>query len=150
MATKMELLRLLEPVVAAAGYELVEIEFSPASRRALLRLYIDRRDGEHVTLDDCGAVSAAVSAALDASDPIEQAYELEVSSPGFDRPLRTKEHFGRYLGEEARVELALPIEGRKRFRGRLVALEGDELVMEVDGREWRLPLGQINKARLVA
>jgi ribosome maturation factor RimP len=150
MATKMELLRLLEPVVAAAGYELVEIEFSPASRRALLRLYIDRRDGEHVTLDDCGAVSAAVSAALDASDPIEQAYELEVSSPGFDRPLRTKEHFGRYLGEEARVELALPIEGRKRFRGKLMALEGDELVMEVDGREWRLPLGQINKARLVA
>ena len=149
MATRTELLRLLEPMVAATGYELVEIEFSPAGHRALLRLYIDRRDGEHVTLEDCEAVSLAVSAALDASDPIERAYELEVSSPGFDRPLRTREHFGRYLGEEARVELAEPIEGRKRFRGRLVALEGDGLVMEVDGREWRLPLGQVNKARLV-
>jgi ribosome maturation factor RimP len=150
MAMRTELLRLLEPVVEAAGYELVEIEFTPASRRALLRLYIDRSDGEHVTLDDCGMVSAAVSAVLDASDPIERAYELEVSSPGFDRPLRTKGHFERYLGKEARVELALPLEGRKRFRGRLVALEGEELVMEVDGRMWRLPLGQINKARLVA
>ncbi len=149
MATRTDLLRLLEPVVEAAGYELVEVEFSPASHRALLRLYIDRRDGGHVTLDDCEAVSGAVSAAMDVSDPIERAYELEVSSPGFDRPLRTSEHFGRYLGEEARVELAMPVEGRKRFRGRLVALEGDEVVMEVDGREWRLPLGQINKARLV-
>lgn len=150
MATRTDMLRLLEPVVETAGYELVEIEFSPASQRALLRLYIDRRDGGHVTLDDCESVSRAVSALLDASDPIERAYELEVSSPGFDRPLRTRGHFEHFLGDEARVELALPLEGRKRFRGRLVALEGDELVMEVDGRTWRLPLGQINKARLVA
>jgi len=150
VTSKADLLRLLEPVVAAAGYELLEIEFSPASRRALLRLFIDRTDGSHVTLDDCEATSRSVGAVLDAADPIERAYELEVSSPGFDRPLRTRAHFERFLGHEARVELDAPVEGRRRFRGLLKSLGGDELVMEVDGREWRLPLGRIGKARLVA
>jgi len=150
VTTKAELLGLLEPVVAAAGYELLEIEFSPASRRALLRLFIDRTDGTHVTLDDCERVSRAVSAVLDAADPIERAFELEVSSPGFDRPLRTRAHFERFLGSEARVELDVPVEGRRRFRGLLKALVEEDLVMEVDGREWRLPLGRIGKARLVA
>jgi len=150
VTTKAELLGLLEPVVKAAGYELLEIEFSPASRRALLRLFIDRVDGTHVTLDDCERVSRAVSAVLDAADPIERAFELEVSSPGFDRPLRTREHFERFLGNEARVELDAPVEGRRRFRGLLKGLVEEDLVMEVDGREWRLPLGRIGKARLVA
>lgn len=150
VTTRLELIRLLEPVVEAAGYELVEIEFSPASARALLRVYIDRTDGEHVTVDDCAAASRAMSALLDANDPIERAYELEVSSPGFDRPLRTRGHFERFAGGEAKVELLEPVEGRKRFRGRLVAVEGDELLMEVDGRPWRLPLGLVTKARLVA
>lgn len=147
---KAELLRLLEPAVSAAGYELVEIEFSPAGRRALLRVYIDRTDGGSVTVDDCATASGVISGVLDAADPIERAYELEVSSPGFDRPLRTPAHFQRFLGEEARLELGEPVEGRKRFRGRLVSLEGDLLVMEVDGRPWRLPLRQVVKARLVA
>jgi ribosome maturation factor RimP len=87
---------------------------------------------------------------LDAADPIERAYELEVSSPGFDRPLRTRAHFERFLGSEARVELVAPVEGRRRFRGVLKELADEDLVMEVDGREWRLPLGRIGKARLVA
>lgn len=147
---KAELLRLLEPAVSTAGYELVELEFSPAGRRALLRVYIDRTDGGNVTVDDCATVSGVISGVLDAADPIERAYELEVSSPGFDRPLRTPAHFQRFLGEEARVELGEPVEGRKRFRGRLVSLDGDLLVMEVDGRPWRLPLQQVVKARLVA
>ena len=150
MVTRDQLIRQLEPVIESAGFELVELEFSPVSRRALLRVFIDRTDGEHVTLDDCERASRAVSAVLDAADPIERAYELEVSSPGFDRPLRTREHFERFLGSEARVELGAPVDGRKRFRGLLKAVEGDELLMEVDGREWRLPLGQVEKARLVA
>jgi ribosome maturation factor RimP len=150
VTTKVELLGLLEPVVAAAGYELLEIDFSPASGRALLRLFIDRTDDSHVTLDDCEIVSRAVGTVLDAADPIERAYELEVSSPGFDRPLRTRAHFERFLGSEARVELVAPVEGRRRFRGVLKALADEDLVMEVDGREWRLPLGRIGKARLVA
>lgn len=150
MATREALIGLLEPAVATVGYELVEIEFSPASRRALLRVYIDRTDGDPVTLDDCERASRAISAVLDAADPIERAYQLEVSSPGFDRPLRTRAHFERFLGGEARVELAAPVDGRKRFRGRLLALDGEQLVMEVDGREWRLPLESVHKARLVA
>jgi ribosome maturation factor RimP len=147
---KARLIRLLEPAIEAAGYELVELEFSPASRRALLRVYIDRTDGERVTVDDCAEVSRTVSAVMDTADPIERAYELEVSSPGFDRPLRKRAHFERFLGSEVRLELAAPLEGRKRFKGQLVAVEGEELIMEVDGRTWRLPLVQIDKARLVA
>jgi len=150
VTTRAELLRILEPAVDACGYELVEVEFSPASKRALLRVYVDRTDGEHVTLDDCEKVSRALGTLLDATDPIERAYALEVSSPGFDRPLRTRAHFERFLGSEARVELDAPLEGRRRFRGRLKRLEGEELLMEVDGREWRLPLVRIGKARLVA
>jgi ribosome maturation factor RimP len=143
------LLRLLEPVVERAGYELVEIEFSPASRRALLRVYIDRTDGGPVTLDDCAAASRAMEQVLDEADPIGREYELEVSSPGFDRPLRTPEHFARFVGSEARIEVQRPVEGRKRFRGRLVSADADAVVVQVDGREWRLPMADMGKARLV-
>jgi len=143
------LLALLEPLVARLGYELLEIEFSPAGRRALLRLYIDRADRGAVQLDDCARVSRAVGQLLDASDPIERQYQLEVSSPGFDRPLRKPAHFARFIGSEARIELAEPIEGRRRFRGRLGPIENGSVVIEVDGREWRLPLAGIRKARLV-
>lgn len=143
------LLGLLEPAVTGLGYELVELELAQSGHRPLVRVFIDRRDDEAVNLDDCERVSHAVEAILDAEDPIQAAYQLEVSSPGFDRPLRTREHFLAHCGREARVELRAPQEGRKRFRGRLRAVEGAELVIDVDGREWRLPLAGIQKARLV-
>lgn len=142
------LAELLEPAAAASGYELVDVEFGTSGRRAVLRLYIDRADGEPVTLEDCETASRGLGAVLDVADPIERAYDLEVSSPGFDRPLRTRAHFQRFLGHEARVELSGAVEGRRRFRGRLAGLEAEELVMVVDGREWRLPLDRIRKARL--
>ena len=143
------LIGLLEPVVAGLGYELVELEFSPASSRALVRLYIDRTDGAPVRLDDCERASHAVGKVLDAQDPIEREYQLEVSSPGFDRPLRTAAHFARFAGSEARIEVAEPIEGRRRFRGRLGTIEDGTVSIEVDRREWKLPLAGISKARLV-
>ena len=143
------LIGLLEPVVAGLGYELVELEFSPASSRALVRLYIDRTDGAPVQLDDCERASHAVGKVLDSQDPIEREYQLEVSSPGFDRPLRTAAHFARFAGSEARIELAEPIEGRRRFRGRLGTIEDGTISIEVDRREWKLPLAGISKARLV-
>ena len=146
---KHRLLGLLEPVVAELGYELIEVEFSPASSRALVRLYIDRTDGVPVALDDCERASRAVGQVLDAQDPIEREYQLEVSSPGFDRPLRTAAHFARFAGSEARIELAEPIDGRRRFRGRLGAVENGQVMIEVDRREWKLPLAGISKARLV-
>jgi ribosome maturation factor RimP len=143
------LLGLLEPVVAGLGYELLEVEFSPASSRALVRLYIDRADGAPVALDDCERASQAVGKVLDTQDPIEREYQLEVSSPGFDRPLRTAAHFARFVGSEARIELTQPIEGRRRFRGKLGPVEDGEVMIEVDQREWKLPLAGISKARLV-
>ena len=143
------LLGLLEPVVAGLGYELIEVEFSPASSRALVRLYVDRTDGAPVALDDCERVSRAVGKALDAQDPIEREYQLEVSSPGFDRPLRTAAHFARFAGNEARIELAEPLEGRRRFRGKLGPNEDGKVMIEVDRREWKIPLAGISKARLV-
>jgi ribosome maturation factor RimP len=146
---KNRLFDLLEPVAAGLGYELIEIEFSSAGRNSVLRVYIDRTDGAGIGLDDCERVSRAIGALLEAEDPIGHEYQLEVSSPGFDRPLRTAAHFARYAGSEARIELAAPIEGRRRFRGQLGAVEDGKVTIEVDRREWKLPLAGISKARLV-
>ena len=146
---KDKLFGLLEPVVAALGYELLEIEWSSAGRNSLVRVYIDRTDGGSIGLDDCERTSRSIGAVLDAADPIGTEYQLEVSSPGFDRPLRTAEHFARFAGSEARIELAAPIENRRRFRGRLGPVEGGEVTIEVDRKVWKLPLAGISKARLV-
>ncbi|HET7174917.1 MAG TPA: ribosome maturation factor RimP [Gammaproteobacteria bacterium] len=137
------LLKLLEPAIEALGYELVELEFPPH----LLRIYIDREGG--VTVDDCEVVSRQVSAVLDVEDPIPGAYTLEVSSPGLDRPLRKEADFARFAGERAKVELVLPKDGRRRFTGTLKGCEAGEVLIEVDGADHRLPLADIDKARLV-
>jgi ribosome maturation factor RimP len=144
-----KLFGLLGPVVAGLGYELLEVEWSSAGRSSLVRVYIDRTDGGGIGLEDCERVSRAIGAMLDADDPIGREYQLEVSSPGFDRPLRTAAHFERFAGSEARIELAAPIEGRRRFRGRLGPVEDGTVTIEVDRKEWKLPLSGISKARLV-
>ena len=146
---KNRLFGLLEPVASGLGYELIEIEFSSAGRNSVVRVYIDRTDGAGVGLDDCERVSRAIGAVLEAEDPVGHEYQLEVSSPGLDRPLRTAAHFARFAGSEARIELAAPIEGRRRFRGLLGAVEDGKVTIEVDRREWKLPLAGISKARLV-
>jgi ribosome maturation factor RimP len=138
---------LLEPLVEELGYELLCIELHGAGKHSLLRLYIDAPQG--IGLDDCERVSREASAALDVADPIAGQYRLEVSSPGLDRPLVKPEHFRRFAGSQARVQLRLPLEGRRRFVGRLVGVEQDEVVMDVDGSRYRLPLEQVEKARLV-
>ena len=139
---------LLQPTVADLGLELWELEYLPRSNGALLRLYIDSPQG--VTVDDCANVSHAVSAVLDATDPIPGHYTLEVSSPGLDRVLRTYEHFARFVGETARVEMKAAIGNRKRFVGRLQAVTRDAITLEVDGAPLVLPLDGIHKARLAA
>jgi len=137
------LLTMLEPVVVGLGYELVELEH----KGPLLRLYIDKADG--VAVEDCERVSKGVSAFLDCEDPISGHYTLEVSSPGFDRPLRTPAHFLAHAGKRAKLELATPLDGRRRFTGILVGMEGDAIVIEVDGRNWNIPHGALERARLV-
>lgn len=142
-----KLIGLLEAPIQALGYEVVELEFHPQGRGGLLRVYIDKESG--VTVDDCEIVSRQVSAVLDVEDPIPGHYTLEVSSPGLDRPLRKAADFGRFAGEKARVDMELPLDGRRRFAGTLKGCEADEVMIEVDGVLHRLPLGSINKARLV-
>lgn len=145
------LMRLLEPPIEALGYELVDIEFAREGRGGVLRIFIDCRaenSGAGVTVDDCARVSHAVSQVLETQDPIKGHYTLEVSSPGFDRILRTRAHFQRFIGDRIFAELKLPIEGRRRYVGRLKSIEGDTIVLEVDGKVHNLPLERIQKARL--
>jgi ribosome maturation factor RimP len=145
------LMRLLEPPIEALNYELVDVEFAQAGRGGVLRIFIDRRAGDSslgITVDDCANVSHAVSQVLEIQDPIKGHYTLEVSSPGFDRILRTRAHFERFVGERIFAELKLPIEGRRRFVGVLKSIADDTVVVEVDGKAHSLPLERIQKARL--
>ncbi|HEY4647338.1 MAG TPA: ribosome maturation factor RimP [Steroidobacteraceae bacterium] len=141
------LIHLLEPAVSGLGYELVELEFAPAGSGSLLRLYIDAPPG--ISLDDCERVSRQVSAILDTEDPIPGQYTLEVSSPGLDRVLRKPEHFRRFAGNRIRLQLEVPIEGRKRFTGTLLEARDDGIALEVDGVRRVFGYAQIHKARLV-
>jgi ribosome maturation factor RimP len=145
------LMRLLEPPIEALNYELVDVEFAQAGRGGVLRIFIDRRAGDSslgITVDDCANVSHAVSQVLEIQDPIKGHYTLEVSSPGFDRILRTRAHFERFVGERIFAELKLPIEGRRRYVGVLKSIAEDTVVVEVDGKAHSLPLERIQKARL--
>jgi ribosome maturation factor RimP len=143
------LMRLLEPPIEALGFELLDIEFAQAGRGGVLRIYIDRGEKDsRITVDDCAAVSHAVSQVLEIEDPIKGHYTLEVSSPGFDRILRKRAHFERFVGERIFAELKLPIDGRRRFVGTLKSVAGDSIVVEVDGHAHDLPLERIQKARL--
>ena len=137
---------LLVPLVEGLGYELWELDYSPGRGNGCLRLYIDAEAG--ITLDDCERVSRAVSELLDAEDPIPGQYTLEVSSPGLERPLRTAQQFARYVGETVFVEVAQPLEGRRRFKGALAAADAATIEVEVDGRRWTLPVAAIRKAHL--
>jgi len=136
----------LAPLVEGLGYELWELEYSPGRGNGFLRLYIDAAAG--ITLDDCERVSRAVSEVLDAEDPIPGQYTLEVSSPGLERPLRTAEHFARFVGETVSVETVQAIEGRRRFKGALTAAGTGTVEVEVDGKRWTLPISGIRKAHL--
>jgi len=142
------LITLIEPVVARAGFELVELEFAPGRAHALVRLYIDAHAG--VTLDDCAHVSREVSALLDVEDPIPSAYTLEVSSPGFDRVLRTQAHFGRFVGARVFVELKEPRAGRRRYTGTLLQVDEVGIALEVDRERVAVAFSEIGKARLAS
>lgn len=136
----------LEPLVAAAGYELIEVEFGRHGASGLLRVYIDRNGG--VTIDDCAAVSRVISALLDERDFIESHYTLEVSSPGIARPLRREKDFDRYAGEPIRLTTLAPVGGRKRFKGVLRGIDDRLVGVEVDGTEYRIHVENVKQANL--
>ena len=142
------LIALIEPVLGRMGYELVELEYSAGRSHAVVRLFIDREAG--VTLDDCAQVSREVSTVLDVADPIPSAYTLEVSSPGFDRVLRTEAHFGRYVGSRVFVELKEPREGRRRYTGKLLTVDESGIALEVDREQVTVAFSEIGKARLAS
>ena len=140
------LMALVEPVLDRLGYELVDLEFTSGRSHAVVRLFIDRSEG--VGLEDCATVSREVSALLDLEDPIPSAYTLEVSSPGFDRVLRTRAHFGRFVGERVYVELKEPRAGRRRYTGTLLTVDEDGIALEVDQEHVAMAFKEIGKARL--
>lgn len=139
---------LVEPLVARLGYELVELEFAPGQGRSLVRLFIDAAAG--VGLEDCARVSREVAALLDVEDPIPMAYTLEVSSPGFDRLLRTQAHFGRFVGARVFVELKEPRAGRRRYTGTLLTVDDEGIALEVDHERVAVRFAEIGKARLAS
>jgi ribosome maturation factor RimP len=130
-AEDLRLLELLDPVAEAAGYGVVRLRLMGGATRRL-QIMAERPDG-HMEIDDCAVLSRAISEVLDAADPISGEYTLEVSSPGIDRPLTRLQDFETYEGLEARIELDRLVEGRRRFRGRLAGVEGDDVLIDLEG-----------------
>lgn len=141
--------QMVEPVVTGLGYELVEIEYLSQDRMNILRVYIDHENG--ITVDDCGKVSLQLSALFDVEEPVRGRYNLEVSSPGLDRPLRKASDFERFAGNRIKVKMAMPVglENRRNFTGTLIGVEADKAKVEVDGEEYELSIAAIEKARIV-
>jgi ribosome maturation factor RimP len=139
---------LIAPSLAAMGYRVVRVALT-GGRRATLQVMAERGDAKAMTVEDCSEISRTVSALLDVADPIEGAYVLEVSSPGIDRPLIKREDFVRFAGHEAKIELSAPVEGRRRFKGRLLGVEGDRVRVLIDGAPMALPLAAVARAKLV-
>jgi ribosome maturation factor RimP len=150
MATTLRerLFELIEPLVGRLGYELVDLEYGAGHGRSTLRVFIDAAAG--VGLEDCERVSREISALLDVEDPITSAYSLEVSSPGFDRVLRTPAHFGRFVGSRVFVELKEPRAGRRRYTGELLAVDEGGIALAVDKERVAVTFAEIGKARLAS
>ena len=143
-----QIAELIEPTLRDMGLELVRVLMS-GGQRPTLQIMVERGDHAPTTLDDCTEVSHAVSALLDVADPLPGAYRLEVTSPGIDRPLVRRADYERCAGFEARLETELPIDGRRRFRGRLLGLAGDQVRLALPEGEQSIPLDGIKRAKLV-
>lgn len=139
---------LIEPTLHDMGFELVRVLMS-GGQRPTLQVMVERSDQGPVTLDQCAEVSHAISALLDVADPLPGAYRLEVTSPGLDRPLVRRADYERFAGFEARLETELPLEGRRRFRGRLLGIADDQVRLVLPEGQTSIPFDAIKKAKLV-
>jgi ribosome maturation factor RimP len=140
--------RLLAPSLEAMGYEIVRVLIT-GKHKPTLQIMAERKDDQAMTVEDCADISRQVSAVLDVEDPIRSSYTLEVSSPGLDRPLTRPKDFQRFAGYEARLEIRFPIDGRRKFTGKLLGIEGEVVKLKHEAGEVALPYAQIHKARLV-
>ena len=141
------LTEMLAPSVEDLGYELVGIEYIRAGQHSTLRVYIDQEDG--ILVDDCAAVSRQVSAIMDVEDPITNEYTLEVSSPGLERPLFNAAQYAAFIGEEVKVQLRMPIQNRRRWKGIISGVDGEIISIVVDAKTERFALSNIQKANIV-
>ena len=148
MAISDQIELLVEAPIESLGYELVGIEYIKNGVNTVLRLYIDSEQG--IGIEDCERVSHQVNGILEVEDPISSAYALEVSSPGFDRPLFKERDFIRFTGSEVKMSMKLPIQGRRNFRGILQGFSDGDILVEVDGEIYELPLTKLSKAKLIA
>lgn len=142
-----KLSEMLSPAVEALGFELLGIEFLRAGKHSILRLFIDHPDG--INVDHCAEVSHQVSAVLDVEDPISTEYNLEVSSPGLDRPLFKASHYAQAVGEVVSVKLKLAQDNRRNFKGELMSCDENQITLNVDGETFELVISNIEKGNIV-
>ncbi len=140
------LVALIEPIVEGLGYECVGIEYNPHPRHGCLRIYIDSTNG--ITVDDCTKVSHQVSGVLDVEDPIIDNYQLEISSPGEDRPFFKISQFERFIGSKVAVNLFKPVNARRKITGQIVKVEGETITLLEAEQSYEVPFSAISKARL--
>jgi ribosome maturation factor RimP len=137
--------QLVEPSLNGLGYDLVRVRLDGGT----LQIMAERRDRRDMTVEDCATISRDLSALLDVEDPISEPYALEVSSPGLDRPLTRPEDYDRFRGHEAKLETRAPIDGQKRFRGRLAGLRGEDIIIDCDDMAMEIPYADIARGKLV-
>ncbi len=140
--------KLITPTLDSLGFELVRVQLS-GSQRPTLQVMAEPASGRVMSVEDCAQVSRAISALLDVEDPIAGTYSLEVSSPGIDRPLTRTKDYERFMGHEAKIETNAPIDGRKRFKGAIKAVDAKAVALDVEGAEIRIPFAAIHKSKLV-
>ncbi|MCL4141618.1 UNVERIFIED_CONTAM: hypothetical protein GTU68_051747 [Idotea baltica] len=148
MAVSDQIEALVETPIESLGYMLVGVEYIKNGQETVLRIYIDSDQG--ISIEDCERVSHQVNGILEVEDPISSAYSLEVSSPGFDRPLFKQRDFERFVGAQAKITMKLPIQGRRNFKGLLHGFNEGNILIEVDGEVYDLPITKLAKARLIA
>ncbi|QEY59510.1 ribosome maturation factor RimP [Pseudomonas sp. C27(2019)] len=148
MTSKLEQLQdILTPVVEALGYQCWGIEYISQGRHSVLRVYIDHENG--ILVENCATVSRQLSAVLDVEDPISSEYTLEVSSPGLERPLFTLEQFAAFVGDQVKIKLRSPVEGRRSFQGLIRSVEDQDVVVQMGEFEYLLPIDLIEKANIL-
>lgn len=148
MSKQSQLEKIIRPAVEAAGFEFWGLEYLSQGKHSILRVFIEHENG--IDVDDCAEVSHQVSGVLDVEDPISGFYNLEISSPGMDRPLFTEQQFAQYVGETVELRLSFPLNGRRKFKGTIEQVNNGQIELLVDGEKYDVSVQQVEKAQLIA